>query len=1020
MSILKKWLNIAMIFILSFSLLSPAAIAEVREFESNELDNSSTTIIDEENEEGSDIDTDIDTGIDTEMPDSSTTDDSAKIEIMALDEAEPAGYVTISVEKFTLGQGYIKEPVQVPFNKGDKVAQVLVDFLGDENYSNTGTIDDSFYLASVYDPNPGEVKIPQYILDKSGQIDGRTKSDWLGQYDYTNMSGWMVAVNNEFIPVGASQVFPEDGDVIRWQFTVHGLGSDLGGGSGEDSYINPANKDALTEKVAEINSAPNKNEILANANVQSAYNAAYAQLINMESSQAGVDAALEKLTDVLDGKEEIEEVDKTALQTAIEEAKQNKDLVKVSVDGKDIDTTENWVTQAELDAYVNIILSAQDLIADETAIQENIDAKVLALNQATEAFNQAKSAGLKTGSSVESEVKFTVAPKAVSLKLYDANQQEISIGDGVEGPYRVYSTTLQVGNYRYEGFDSNDNSVGGGQLTVTAEENQEFQFRQLNFKASNAGWTVNNDYTVKVGQNSPDDTSLQFGEVTAQGQIPVLALTGKTYFYTFEPDAKHTEFIALSNVITIPIASSAQAINVAIPFSGNVTFTIPQEAELFVGQKVKHFIAFGEIQPESEAIINTDGTKTYAFKLSNNGTYNYRVNQEGKLTNTGTFAANAQNAKMEITKEQLDILPPTAILNKGTYLEGNLYLNINEQNHLKLNQGDDFKLLPLRSWQALIEGISNYFFEPDFHYEIITGDDVVGIEPGKPGSYATVKALKDGTAIVKVTYDALKVNGSTYIKDADDAFSAIWPENVGLFVVTVGQGETGISTGIESNQERNQKANEGKTGNAIMNLQNGIFDADIDSVYYVKDEPGAYFTFTPTKGSTVSVLSPEINHGLDTASYGTATFSTDGVTSNQDGSFTALLTEGRNIVKVAKDGKAEYHVMTARPLDVRIENLTNPSQEIVAGDQVKVTFKGLSFPANKLSGIYNFQGQLRFFAGPEQTLLSGDARQYNMATQANSITFTIPSEHSGKYSLQDGHIRVGSHSGVLILVERLI
>ena len=205
-------------------------------------------------------------------------------------------------------------------------------------------------------------------------------------------------------------------------------------------------------------------------------------------------------------------------------------------------------------------------------------------------------------------------------------------------------------------------------------------------------------------------------------------------------------------------------------------------------------------------------------------------------------------------------------------MEGNIYLNINPQNHLSLNEGENFKLLPLRSWQALIEGVQNYFFEPDFHYEIITGNDVIAIEPGEPGSYTSIKAIKNGTAIVKVSYDALKVNGSTYIKDANDAFSAIWPENVGLFVVTVGQGDANISTGIESNKERNVKANE----QAIKNLQNGAFDADIDSVYFVEGERGAYYTFTPEENSEVTILRPQLNKELGKASMVTY-FSTNGI-----------------------------------------------------------------------------------------------------------------------------------------------
>ena len=87
--------------------------------------------------------------------------------------------------------------------------------------------------------------------------------------------------------------------------------------------------------------------------------------------------------------------DKQALQAAIAEAKKNKDSTKVSVDGTDIDPTENWVTQAELDAYAEAITAAQELVADEAAIQEAVDAKTLALNQSTDAFNQAKKVGIK-------------------------------------------------------------------------------------------------------------------------------------------------------------------------------------------------------------------------------------------------------------------------------------------------------------------------------------------------------------------------------------------------------------------------------------------------------------------------------------------------------------------------------------------------------------------------------------------------------------------------------------------------
>lgn len=431
--------------------------------------------------------------------------------------------------------------------------------------------------------------------------------------------------------------------------------------------------------------------------------------------------------------------------------------------------------------------------------------------------------------------------------------------------------------------------------------------------------------------------------------------------------------------------------------AGQVLFTVPENAELFIGTKSKHFIKFAEVEPAEDAIHHGDGTKSYYFELEKNKEYNYRVSEEGKLTNTGKFSANDKNTRLEVTAEDLNAFSPKEILNRGTHIEGNIYLNINEQNHLQLAENESFKLLPMRNWQAALEGIQNYFFEPDFHYEIVTGDDVISIKPDGPGSYAEITAEKAGTAIVKVTYDALKVHNSQYV---NGEFSAIWPENVGLFVVTVGD-EVNIDTGIESNKERNVKA--GKSGN----LQQGVFDAEIDSVYYLKGEKGAYYTFTPEEGADVSVLRPSINHDQGTASYGDGSFTKEEVVQNDDDSFTILLAEGRNIVKVEKDGQAAYHVMTARPLDVEIENISNPNQPVAPGDEVRASFKGLSFPANKLAGIYNFNAQLIFTSHDGEETFKGDRRQYNITTQANSITFTIPEDHEGAYYLKDGHISLG-------------
>lgn len=210
----------------------------------------------------------------------------------------PKGYVTLTVEKFTLGQGYYLEPIRLPFYEGDNGAALLTRALGEDNIKHTGTIDNAFYLSKVKDPT-SETDIPQYIVDQvtaaGASIGEKKDTDWLGEFDYTYMSGWMYAVNNVPPSVGVSQYTPEDGDVIRTQFTVFGYGMDLGDSDWSPGYIKVANKDELTELVGKFNGSPDKSELLANAAIHLDYENAYAVLENMESTQESVDQALSDL-----------------------------------------------------------------------------------------------------------------------------------------------------------------------------------------------------------------------------------------------------------------------------------------------------------------------------------------------------------------------------------------------------------------------------------------------------------------------------------------------------------------------------------------------------------------------------------------------------------------------------------------------------------------------------------------------------------------------------------------------------
>lgn len=221
------------------------------------------------------------------------------------------GHVVVSVEKFTLGQGYLIEPMVFPFYEGDNgaslITNVLTEYLGENSYRHTGTIEKSFYLASVKDDSSDPLNIPQYILEALDyEPDENDREEgWLGEFDYTSDSGWMYAVNGVFLGNGFSDYSPKDGDVVRVQFTLYGYGADLGAVSewGQEPLISVADKDALTARIAEINSAPDKNEILADPLIRQAYDHAYQVLANMESTQESVDEALLNLEKTLNGED---------------------------------------------------------------------------------------------------------------------------------------------------------------------------------------------------------------------------------------------------------------------------------------------------------------------------------------------------------------------------------------------------------------------------------------------------------------------------------------------------------------------------------------------------------------------------------------------------------------------------------------------------------------------------------------------------------------------------------------------
>jgi len=298
--------------------------------------------------------------------------------------ATPAGYVTLSVEKFTLGQGYYREPVKVPFYADDNGASVLTRALGTDNIGYTGSIDSAFYLLKVKD-DASEIHIPQYILDQieiaHDQIGGKQEPDWLGASDYTSQSGWMSEVNDEFPPYGFSDYTPQDGDVIRTQFSVYGYGADLDTAWGY-GFIDSADKDELTAAIAEFNGRADKAVLLEKPGIKAAYDHAYEVLANIESEQASVDAALAEWNAEL-------AKDRTKPVMTIQGLTDNQESASAQLAFK-VGVTDNVDTDIAAEVRLNGTVVAATAAGGQYSVQLNVGSNTIIVSATDAAGNRAE------------------------------------------------------------------------------------------------------------------------------------------------------------------------------------------------------------------------------------------------------------------------------------------------------------------------------------------------------------------------------------------------------------------------------------------------------------------------------------------------------------------------------------------------------------------------------------------------------------------------------------------------------
>ncbi|SFH82676.1 Prenyltransferase and squalene oxidase repeat-containing protein [Tindallia magadiensis] len=111
--------------------------------------------------------------------------------------------VTISIDKKTIGKGYVLRPVEVELKEGDSAWDVLKREMDRRSIAYRYSFSDQYNSV--------------YVESIAGD----------GEFDHGEFSGWMYNVNGWYPNYGASRYELRHGDRMQWRYTTN-LGEDLG------------------------------------------------------------------------------------------------------------------------------------------------------------------------------------------------------------------------------------------------------------------------------------------------------------------------------------------------------------------------------------------------------------------------------------------------------------------------------------------------------------------------------------------------------------------------------------------------------------------------------------------------------------------------------------------------------------------------------------------------------------------------------------------------------------------------
>lgn len=583
--------------------------------------------------------------------------------------------------------------------------------------------------------------------------------------------------------------------------------------------------------------------------------------------------------------------------------------------------------------------------------------------------------------------------------------------------YQMFYAPLRAGRYAYRAFAKNadtgeyDVALGGMILDLPTDGNvdgnagggtsiylQCNSFYVSSKKADNKSYFTAKDYHVRV--DCPImKTSCVMGDPYVKGNYtyyPTMLYAGgnaclyNSYAY---PDIDGYIFTQAINQ-TFQASYFAGTKNLTINTAVELTVTVPEEADFGLYFQWNNFNTT-EVEPmdkteDYDGWFHSDGTKKATYQISkSNSNYTWRLSDDTHVTEAGWLASQSANAEMSFSFAEN---APTDRLSRdfsklgsvtSTRDEADLQINLDPTGYAAFDGTK--RVRAYRHWQLINSDAGNIMVEPDFHWTVLKdGDATVKTVNGgnTTANWADVTAgAKD--SIITVYYDSIDVNPGNYGSHGG-FYPATQPNRLGVIVV----GGTGVQHGTaDADVDFNMAA-------GVTTTRSMDWDYNYDTWFYGANEtaPALDFAVRATGDVAVEYAFVTANAAMETVMQDYTT-----VTVGQDGRYTVPLADFRTlgagkggtvILKMTDETGVSYRLVRVAEVTVTAENVSNPKEAIMPGDQVKLTFRGMYRAVNKISGVFNptiFKPT--YYSG--DTKFEGSLGQYQRMDNA-SITVTIP------------------------------